>query len=128
MKERQSKTDLITRKRSASQPVNQGISQVSKKVAKINSSVLPNKNTYSGLTAKPVFTKAELYHCELCPFTHANKANMNSHFKMKHDENAPRFNCTMCNYAPKIKQDLKKHYMKVHCLTPEVAKAAVAIL
>ena len=40
---------------------------------------------------KPIFAKSDLgYHCSVCSYRTASKGHMESHFRFKHDSNAPR--------------------------------------
>ena len=67
-----------------------------------------------------------LYLCDLCSYRSNDRSNMKKHVNFKHNENCPKFQCSMCTLQVKAKQQLKGHYMKVHSLPENVAKSATA--
>ena len=68
----------------------------------------------------------KLFLCEICPFRSHMRSAVKRHVFVKHSQNCPRFQCTMCDSVIKQKGNLKTHYLKRHMLTDKVATAAVA--
>ncbi|VEN59881.1 unnamed protein product [Callosobruchus maculatus] len=52
--------------------------------------------------------------CEFCSYKCRSKVGMQSHYKKKHDQSAPIFECHTCKKKLKRGQFLTKHLMKIH--------------
>ena len=68
--------------------------------------------------------REKLYLCDLCSYKSNDKSNMKKHVNAKHNENCPKFQCSMCPLQVKARPQLKNHYMKVHSLPESLAKSA----
>ena len=66
----------------------------------------------------------KLYLCNLCSYQSNIKGNIRKHINVKHNENCPKIQCSMCPLQVKVAGQLKIHYMRVHKLPEAVAKSA----
>ena len=66
----------------------------------------------------------QLFICEACNHQCNLRSNMVRHVDLKHNPSARKFPCSMCSLQAKFRWQLQTHYVKVHNLSPTVAKAA----
>nr|CAI5827787.1 unnamed protein product [Callosobruchus analis] len=57
-------------------------------------------------------SELKLYHCNYCSYASKVKSQRNMHMKVAH--NPPKFQCAICGYKCRLKNNLKNHIMRHH--------------
>ena len=79
------------------------------------------------LLVQSMSSKEKQFQCSFCSYRSANGANVKRHLEMKHVPSSQVFQCQSCPNTRtfKLKNDLKRHYMKIHNISDAAAKVMV---
>ena len=66
--------------------------------------------------------------CASCSYIATQKGNLKTHYKLKHLGGADLLiTCQLCSIQIKTKQNIKKHYIRVHCLSEAAAQSMASM-
>ena len=77
------------------------------------------------LVVQSVSSSEKQFQCSFCDYRSPNMNNVKRHIEMKHVPSSPVFQCQTCTKTFKLKNDLKRHYMNVHKMPEQAAKAMI---
>ena len=68
-------------------------------------------------------TGDKVFECSVCLYRSGNRGHVKRHIDIKHLPNSSVFKCRMCEVTCSLRYNLKSHYIKVHNMPDDAAKA-----
>ena len=76
-------------------------------------------------TSQSLDTGKKSFSCKFCGFEAPVKARVVRHITLRHMTGGNVINCTICEYSSKLKENMKRHYIKTHKLPEAMARGAL---